>query len=278
MRARRPSPTSTRIWPPGPGWASRGRSRTGPAATTCWCCASPTRPSPGRSPPCSLPGAVHAREYTTAEMVTRFAEHLVETYGTDADTTWLLDHHEVHLMPIVNPDGRKHAEGGDYWRKNDNTSHCPDDRPGVDLNRNFDFQWGGAGSSGDECSTIYRGTAAGSEPETQAVMAVPPGPVSRRAGNGRRRRRSARHQRSLPRYPQLQRADPLSLGVRLGGVAQRAPASYARAQAGLLQRVLAGQRRHRTLPGRRPDPGLRVRSARARLLHLRAGHHFLPGV
>ena len=124
----------------------------------------------GPKPAMFATGAVHAREYTTAEMVTRFAEHLVETYGADADTTWLLDHHEVHLMPIVNPDGRKHAEGGDYWRKNDNTSHCPDDRPGVDLNRNFDFQWGGAGSSGDECSNIYRGTAAGSEPETQAVM------------------------------------------------------------------------------------------------------------
>ena len=124
----------------------------------------------GSKPALFVTGAVHAREYTTAELVTRFAEHLVETYDADADTTWLLDHHEVHLMTMVNPDGRKHAEGGVYWRKNDNTNHCPDDRPGVDLNRNFDFAWGGDGSSGDACSNTYRGTAGGSEPETLAVM------------------------------------------------------------------------------------------------------------
>ena len=33
--------------------------------------------------------AIHAREYTTAELMTRFAEQLVEGYGNDADMTWL---------------------------------------------------------------------------------------------------------------------------------------------------------------------------------------------
>ncbi|WP_222426941.1 M14 family zinc carboxypeptidase, partial [Hyella patelloides] len=42
-------------------------------------------------------GAIHAREYTTAEIVTRFAEELVDGYGKDADTTWLLDYFKVAI-------------------------------------------------------------------------------------------------------------------------------------------------------------------------------------
>ena len=45
-------------------------------------------------------------------MATRFAEYLVNNYGADADATWILDHHEIHLMLQMNPDGRKKAETG----------------------------------------------------------------------------------------------------------------------------------------------------------------------
>ncbi len=128
----------------------------------------------GEKPVAFITSALHAREYTTAELMTRFAEYLVEAYGTDADTTWLLDHHDVHLMLIANPDGRKHAENGVAWRKNDNTDHCwqnvSPQWPGVDLNRNFDMDWGGGGSSDFECAHTFRGDAAESEPETQAIV------------------------------------------------------------------------------------------------------------
>ena len=45
---------------------------------------------------------------------------------------------------------------------------------GVDLNRNFGHKWAhdSIGSSGSGCSEEYRGTAAFSEPETQAIRAV----------------------------------------------------------------------------------------------------------
>lgn len=39
---------------------------------------------------------------------------------------------------------------------------------GVDGNRNFDFYWSGNGTSSDECSNIYHGPRAFSEPETLA--------------------------------------------------------------------------------------------------------------
>jgi carboxypeptidase T len=119
--------------------------------------------------------AIHAREYTTAPLVLAFARWLVDGYGVDADATWILDHHEVHLMLHTNPDGRKRAETGLSWRKNVNNNFCANTNTrGIDLNRNFSFQWNstaGEGSSGSACSLTYRGPAAGSEPETQAVEA-----------------------------------------------------------------------------------------------------------
>ncbi|REJ75805.1 MAG: hypothetical protein DWQ30_18265 [Acidobacteria bacterium] len=126
----------------------------------------------GPKPDFVVLGGLHAREYTTAELATRFAELLIDGYGVDADATWLLDHHEIHLVLQVNPDGRKRAESGLLWRKNANNDHCgnTNDR-GIDLNRNFDFEWGCCGgSSGSACSTSFRGPSARSEPEAIVVM------------------------------------------------------------------------------------------------------------
>jgi murein tripeptide amidase MpaA len=126
---------------------------------------------PGPKPVMFVMAAIHAREYTTAELVTRFAEYLVNNYGTNADATWLLDHHEIHLVLQSNPDGRKFAEGGQLWRKNTNQSYCgaTSSSRGADLNRNYPFQWIGSGSSTSPCSETYRGASPASEPETQAI-------------------------------------------------------------------------------------------------------------
>jgi len=126
----------------------------------------------GAKPDLLVTGSVHAREYVTAEMVTRFAEFLVAGYGGDPDITWVLDHHEVHLILVANPDGRKRAETGLSWRKNANDDHCGGTNVrGIDLNRNFDFQWGCcSGSSTAPCALTFRGPSAGSEPEAMAVQ------------------------------------------------------------------------------------------------------------
>jgi carboxypeptidase T len=117
--------------------------------------------------------SMHAREYTPAELATRFAEMLVDNYGVDADITWLLDYHEVHLLLQANPDGRKRAEAGQSWRKNANNFYCSNsNNRGADLNRNYPFQWGCCnGSSPYQCDSTYRGPFANSEPETSAVTA-----------------------------------------------------------------------------------------------------------
>ena len=130
----------------------------------------------GPKPKLFISSAIHAREYVTAPLALAFARWLFDGYGNNADATWLLDHHEIHLLLQSNPDGRKKAEAGLSWRKNTDTAYCGvrSNNRGADLNRNFSFGWNstnGQGSSGSECSETYRGPSAGSEPETQAIQA-----------------------------------------------------------------------------------------------------------
>jgi hypothetical protein len=129
------------------------------------------RSIPGPKPIFFLMATIHAREYVTAELATRFAEDLLAKYDHDADTSWLLDYFELHILAQANPDGRKIAETGNSWRKNtDSDDGCNNAWYwGVDLNRNHSFEWGGAGASADACNLIYRGPAAGSEPEVRAI-------------------------------------------------------------------------------------------------------------
>ena len=127
---------------------------------------------PGPKPKFMLIAAIHAREYTTAELATRFAEELVAKYNVDPDVTWLLDYFEIHILPQANPDGRKMAEGGQLWRKNtDNDDGCASTSFwGTDLNRNSSFKWNNGGSSSNACNDTYHGPSAASEPETQAIQ------------------------------------------------------------------------------------------------------------
>lgn len=128
----------------------------------------------GFKPKLFINSAIHAREYTTAPLTLAFAKWLIDGYGVDADATWILDYHEVHLLLQTNPDGRKMAETGLSWRKNTNQNYCgsTSNTRGADLNRNFTQSWNrtnGQGSSGNECSLTFRGDSPGSEPETQAI-------------------------------------------------------------------------------------------------------------
>jgi carboxypeptidase T len=127
---------------------------------------------PGPKPILFIEGAIHAREYTTAETALRFAEQLVNGYGVDPDATWMLDDQEVHVLLQTNPDGRKQAEQGQLWRKNVDNNYCANTSSrGADLNRNFSYMWGCCGgSSGSQCDETYRGPSAASEPEVQTVQ------------------------------------------------------------------------------------------------------------
>jgi hypothetical protein len=133
-----------------------------------------------------LIGQIHARELTTGEVAWRMLSHLTDEYGKDAGVTQLLDDTEFWIVPHVNPDGIELHEIGitedgtgglsDAWQRknlNDDLGTCTggsSSQYGVDLNRNFDSNWGGAGTSPIPCNLTYKGESAASEPETDAMQ------------------------------------------------------------------------------------------------------------
>ncbi|MBN1561624.1 T9SS type A sorting domain-containing protein [candidate division KSB1 bacterium] len=130
---------------------------------------------------------MHAREIITPEIILFFMQYLLDNYGTDPYVTHLVDHRELWLIPTFNPDGHEYVFTGDatyrhqissdplWWRKNmrdnDEDGQFNPLYDGVDLNRNFGFAWGvdNEGSSSNPRNDTYRGTAAFSEPESQAI-------------------------------------------------------------------------------------------------------------
>ncbi len=113
-------------------------------------------------------GNHHAREIMTVEVPLHLAKNLCEKYPGDPDVKLIVDNVETWIIPMLNPDGHNWVFTEDNrWRKNrrDNGGGVY----GVDLNRNYDYKWGGAGSSSDPRSNVYRGPKPFSEPELQAI-------------------------------------------------------------------------------------------------------------
>lgn len=111
----------------------------------------------------------HAREPNSLSQMIFYMWYLLENYETDEYVKFLVDNTQMYFIPCINPDGYQYnfftdPNGGGFWRKNRNGS-------GVDLNRNYDFEWGydNQGSSTNPSSETYRGTGGFSEKETQAV-------------------------------------------------------------------------------------------------------------
>lgn len=109
---------------------------------------------------------MHAREHLTTEMCL----HLVDRFTSRSS---FVDSHEIYVVPMVNPDGAMYdISGGEYqgWRKNRQPNS--DGTVGTDPNRNFPYLWGCCGgSSGSTSAEDYRGAAASSAPEVQALEA-----------------------------------------------------------------------------------------------------------
>lgn len=133
-----------------------------------------------------LVAQIHARELSTGEIAWRMLTHLTDGYGANAGVTQLLDDTEFWIVPKVNPDGVELHEVGitedgtgsfsDAWQRknvNDDLGECTgggSSQYGVDLNRNFDSNWGGAGTSPIPCNLTYKGESAASEPETNLLQ------------------------------------------------------------------------------------------------------------
>jgi hypothetical protein len=120
-----------------------------------------------------LNGCHHANEVLGAEICTETIYYLLSNYKKDAEVTKWMDTYEIFIVPVVNVDGHRLVAGSQdpVWRKNTrdvNGNGVLDDSDGVDINRNYDFNWA-HGGSGDIGSERYRGEYPFSESENVAM-------------------------------------------------------------------------------------------------------------
>jgi carboxypeptidase T len=119
-------------------------------------------------------GLHHAREWISPETALFLAEQLLNAAasGSDPELTACVNNLEIWIIPALNPDGYQFTTttGNRFWRKNRRNNG--DGTFGVDLNRNYSYQWGGgSGAEGSDFTAddTYRGPFPFSEPETAAL-------------------------------------------------------------------------------------------------------------
>jgi carboxypeptidase T len=116
-------------------------------------------------------GLHHADEHMSLEMTLRVLHWLAAGYGTDARITDIVNGREVWIIFAVNPDGAEYdisAGRFHHWRKN-RQPNAGTTAIGTDLNRNYGYRWGTAGTSTNPAARTYQGPSAFSAPETRAV-------------------------------------------------------------------------------------------------------------
>jgi Zinc carboxypeptidase/Chitobiase/beta-hexosaminidase C-terminal domain len=126
----------------------------------------------------------HGNEIATSGVCLETAERLVRNYGTDAETTALVDGLDIFIVPQINGDGATHSLY-DSNRRTNLSNHCEDTVKytsketdpasrngwGVDLNRNFSVGSALDGYFGATATDCTNGNFAGpnefSEPEAR---------------------------------------------------------------------------------------------------------------
>ena len=121
-------------------------------------------------------GLHHAKELLGAEVCLYLIDYLCKNYNHKPEVKYWVDKTEIWIIPVLNPDGHylvmDTKKSPQFWRKNlrDNNSNgfFELEKDGVDLNRNYDYNWD-CDSDGDPRSWHYRGPYPFSEFETQAI-------------------------------------------------------------------------------------------------------------
>uniref|UniRef100_A0A5S6Q9V0 Peptidase_M14 domain-containing protein n=1 Tax=Trichuris muris TaxID=70415 RepID=A0A5S6Q9V0_TRIMR len=116
-----------------------------------------------------IDAGIHAREWIAVSSAVYMIGQILKDYNKgDPKVRHLMDNISWYILPMFNPDGYEFTRTTDrLWRKSrsrNNVSSINCD--GVDLNRNFDVDFGVSGTSMSPCSHVYCGPHAFSEPET----------------------------------------------------------------------------------------------------------------
>ncbi|CAH0718911.1 unnamed protein product, partial [Brenthis ino] len=120
-----------------------------------------------RKPVVFMQSLIHAREWITLPITLYAIQKLVVDVSEQdlvRDIDWI-------ILPIANPDGYEFSHTNTrMWRKN-RVNNAIVFCPGVDLNRNYDVNWGTASSS-SPCTDTFHGAHPFSEPETQITRNI----------------------------------------------------------------------------------------------------------
>jgi len=123
-----------------------------------------------KKPALWMDAGLHAREWITPAVMIWMLDYVLANADTDPVIIKMLNTVDIYFMPVANPDGYEYTWNFvRTWRKNRRINVGSNNCFGVDLNRNWDYQWNAPGHSKDPCSDLYRGPAAFSEPEPQAI-------------------------------------------------------------------------------------------------------------
>lgn len=127
-----------------------------------------------------LDGGHHGGELMSIEFALDAMQQLLERYQRDPGLTALVDGLAIWVVPLVNPDGNMHFVHSSRAHDRKNARDVDGDgvataTDGVDLYRNYPIRHGALGEVGSRSlphHEKYRGEAAASEPEVQAMMAL----------------------------------------------------------------------------------------------------------
>src|SRR5579872_4565201 len=109
-----------------------------------------------RVPEVLFDGAMHGSEVIGAASLLAYARYLLENYQSNSAVRRIVESSRTYLIPMVNPDGVEAGKTSRYWKGARKNAH------GVNLNRNFDWNWDEAGAE-DPAKEDYRGPSPFSE-------------------------------------------------------------------------------------------------------------------
>ena len=127
-----------------------------------------------------ITAGIHSREYLTIAFAMRCIEEYAEAYYSKSgkygeyDIVTMLNEYTLYIVPMMNPDGLDIVTNGKktLYDKSLKGTTYKRNANGVNLNRNFPFEWNKITTGTSTNNEDYKGKKAGSEPETQAMMTL----------------------------------------------------------------------------------------------------------
>ncbi|XP_073669363.1 carboxypeptidase A1-like isoform X2 [Paramisgurnus dabryanus] len=119
-----------------------------------------------------IDAGIHAREWISHATAVWIANQIATDFASKrAPVPKILGVMDIYMLIVANPDGYvfSHTSPNElyrFWRKNRSVTSNPKCR-GVDINRNWDAEFGTPGASDDPCAEDYRGPSANSEIEVK---------------------------------------------------------------------------------------------------------------